>query len=130
MSFARDLIYSFVNKRGDEMARFGPPELYHKMIEAGTDDDDYLHGLLNQVEDDRAHAEADRIRKEANETADAWSSEVQRGNAERSSGAMHYVADMIDPYEKRDDGQLYRKSDGKLIEGLKPGERRHARSGD
>lgn len=111
MTDARSQVYSFVNKRGDQMARYGPAAPYQKMIEPGTDDDLFLHGLLNRVEDDRVHAEAERIREEAKATADAWTSEVNRDRAERASGAMCYVADLIDPYEERD-GQLVRKSDG------------------
>lgn len=71
-------------------------------------------GLIDQVEDDRAHCEAERIREEARQTADAWTSEVSRSQAERSSGAMYYVADMIDPYEIRN-GQLVRKFDGTQV---------------
>lgn len=76
---------------------------------AGDEDD-----LIGQVEDDRAHAEAERIREEAKATADSWTSEANRSQAERSSGAMYYVADLVDPYEMRD-GQLVRKSDGKPV---------------
>jgi len=121
MTLPRDLVYSFVNKRGDEMARFGPPEPYYKMIEAGTDDDLYLHGLLNQVEDDRAHREAEHLREKAAEFATSSSDLV----AEAMTAATKAAADHIDPYEVKD-GQLCRKSDGKRIVGLKPGERRKA----
>lgn len=119
MSFARDLIYSFVNRRGDEMARFGPPEPYYKMIEAGTGDDLHLHGLLNRVEEERAHDEAERLREKAAEFATSSSDLV----AEAMTAATKAAADHIDPYEVKN-GQLYRKSDGKHIVGLKPGERR------
>lgn len=70
--------------------------------------------LLDALEDERAHCEAVRIREEAEQTADAWTSEVNCAQAERSSGAMHYAASMIDPYELRDD-RLVHKADGSPV---------------
>jgi len=67
--------------------------------------------LLDRIEDDRAHAEAEKIRKEAEATAAAGREHDQVDRALRASGAMHYVADQVDPYETRD-GRLVRKSDG------------------
>jgi len=107
---ARQAIYSRVNKLGDDMARYGPPAPYHQMIEAGSDEDLYLSGLLDRVEDDRAHAEAEKLRKAADEFAKNSSDLVARAMAAATRGA----ALKIDPYEERD-GHLVRKSDGKPI---------------
>jgi hypothetical protein len=74
-----------------------------------------LLSLVLKLMDDRAHAEADKIRKEAEETAAAGWNHDQVNRALRASGAMHYVADLIDPYEMRDD-QLVRKADGQPVE--------------
>lgn len=114
MSFARDLIYSFVNKRGDEMARFGPPEPYHKMIEGGTDDDLYLHGLLNQAEDERLHDEAQKLYDMHDEILLAHGPQVAQGFAK--------AAILMDPYTVKD-GQLVHKVTGQILAGVKPGER-------
>lgn len=100
MSHARDLIYSFANnqiKKGKE-------------IEAASGEDDYLHGLLNQVEDDRAHRGAEKLRKRADTFKDSASDLV----AGAMAASMRLAADEIDPYEMRD-GQLVRKSDGKRV---------------
>lgn len=110
MSQARDLIYSFVNKLGDKMAKHGPEKPWGSMIEAGSGDDDYLHGLLNWVEDDRAHREAEKLRQRADGFKDSASDLV----AGAMAAAMKLAADEIDPYEERD-GQLVRKSDGKPV---------------
>lgn len=95
MSDARDQVYYFVN---------GQVNREEKVI-GGTDEDLFLHGLLNRVEDDRAHREAEKIRKA-----------VKEDPAYRPKGhaAMLEVAESIDPYEMRD-GALYRKSDGSPV---------------
>lgn len=109
MSDARSRVYAFVNRRGEEMARYGPPAPYQKMIEADSDDDLHLHGLLNQVEDDRAHAEAVKLR----EKVASWGLPATP-RAQDTARAWRTVADEIDPYEERD-GQLVRKSDGQPV---------------
>jgi hypothetical protein len=62
--------------------------------------------LLDQVEDDRAHTEAEKLRNEA---------AIYDEEGERNVAAgLYRAADMVDPYEMRD-GQLVRKSDGKAV---------------
>lgn len=100
MSAARDLVYSFVNRIAP--GSFGDGRT---AVEGGSDEDLYLHGLLNRVEDDRAHAEAELIRGVvANDKV--YRPKWQRGMLE--------AADLIDPYKELD-GQLVRKSDGKPV---------------
>jgi hypothetical protein len=70
-----------------------------------TDECDRIRMLLDQVEDDRVHAEAERIRTAVAEDA----AYRPKGHA-----AMLEVAESMDPYEMRD-GNLVRKSDGKII---------------
>lgn len=74
-------------------------------------------GLIDQVEDNRAHREAEKLYVEA---------EKHKRSAEAASGPEiidgHMAAwsrltragQMIDPYEMRD-GQLVRKSDGEPV---------------
>lgn len=114
MSHARDLIYSRVNKLGDDMARYGPPAPWQKMIEAGGEEDDYLHGLLNQVEDDRAHAEAEKLRSRATSAELSTIGRMDPAVALHTAGVLRAAAKTIDPYETRD-GQLVRKSDGQPV---------------
>lgn len=109
MSMARDLVYSFAVKLARKAEKEGIP--YNgSPIEPASHDDDYLSGLLNRVEDDRAHREAEKLRERANKFADSDSDLVAGGMA----AATRAAADSIDPYEFRD-GQLVRKSDGKSI---------------
>lgn len=68
-----------------------------------------LFGLLNQVEDDRAHAEAVKLR----EKVESWGFPATP-RAEDTARAWRTVADEIDPYEEKD-GVLVRKSDGKPV---------------
>lgn len=66
-------------------------------------------GLIDQVEDDRAHREAERVRQRAD------ISELGVGPfAEGQRQLILGLADLVDPYEIRD-GQLVRKSDGKPV---------------
>lgn len=111
MSYARDLVYSFVNR----MAKFAmqnPNGLDYRNYQAIIDEcyEDYeLRALLNQVEDDRAHAEAERLRLRAKA--------VKLGMGPTVEGIYEVVrglAELVDPYEERD-GQLVRKSDGKPV---------------
>lgn len=60
--------------------------------------------LLDQVEDDRVHAEAEKLRAEIK----------LLGMGPLSAVAFTQAADLVDPYEMRD-GQLVRKSDGKPV---------------
>jgi hypothetical protein len=114
MNFARDLVYDFVNKVGDDMARYGPPAPYHKAVEAGTDNDDRLHYLLNWVGDDRAHAEAEKLRRKADELEAANAFVVRPDQTMTPSDVVRVSADEIDPYH-RVDGRLVRKSDGSPV---------------
>lgn len=109
MSAARDLVYAFVNrtarKARQDIATYPDDHKYYTVVDGGSDNDIRLHGLLNRVEDDRAHAEAVKIRDfVANDP-------VYRPKCKRG---MLEAADLIDPYEERD-GKLIRKSDGKPV---------------
>lgn len=114
MSYARDLVYSFINttaKMSRQAVSPNPQDhAAYRAIEGGSGEDTYLHGLLNQVEDDRVHREAGKLRKRAEGFADSASDLV----AGAMAAAMRLAADEIDPYEERD-GQLVRKSDGKSV---------------
>ena len=103
MTDARSQVYSFINRRGDDMARYGSPAPYQKMIEADSDAALFLHGLLNRVEDARVHAEAVKLLDMHMDVLLKHGPEVAQGLA------LAIVA--IDPYAEHD-GQLVRKSDG------------------
>lgn len=62
--------------------------------------------LLDQIEEERAHAEAEKLRKYAEEYDD-W------GERPFTAGLFQAV-EQVDPYEMRD-GQLVHKSDGKPV---------------
>lgn len=109
MSHARDLIYVFVNRLGSKAAKEGLPRNQH-MIEAASLDDDYLSGLLNWVEDDRAHKEAVGLRRRADELAD----KANNIASESMVDAYRLAANEMDPYKERD-GRLFRKSDDKPV---------------
>lgn len=109
MTMPRDLVYSFAEKLARKAEKEGIP--YNgRPIEPASHDDDYLHDLLNWVEDDRAHREADKLRKRAESFADSKSDLV----ANAMAASMRMAATETDPYEVRD-GELRRKSDGKLM---------------
>jgi hypothetical protein len=105
VSYARDQVYAIAKDHavGEE-------------IEPGSIDDDRLHEALNQVEDDRAHAEAEKLRNEAKlHEHDAVDTKGRERDAYlRTAGVLVYAAGLVDPYEERD-GQLVRKSDGKPV---------------
>lgn len=105
MSLARDLVYSFAEKLAKKAAKEGIP--YNgRPIEPGSRDDDYLHGLLNQVEDDRVHAEVHRILDISMETMLLHGEKVTQG--------LGLAIKTVDPYKLRN-GELRRKSDGKVM---------------
>jgi hypothetical protein len=94
MTYARDLIH--------QAAR----------CEAGTDECVRIHDLLVEVEDDRVHVEADKIRRRAEEILRNGGDD--RRTAELMAGVTMAAAMGMDPYELRD-GELVRKSDGKIM---------------
>lgn len=100
MTYGRDLVYGFVNKQ----------VAVERQIKSGSDDDLQLHDLLNRVEDDRAHVEAEKMRARAKavrlDLLDPFSPYREQ--------MIMGLADLADPYEKRD-GQLVRKSDGQPV---------------
>lgn len=106
MSSVRDLIYAFVNRRGDDMARYGPPRPYQQMIEADSDDDLYLRGLLNRVEEDAVHAAAQKL-------LDMHADVLLKHGPAVAQGLAKAIA-TIDPYVVRDE-QLVHKADGKPV---------------
>jgi len=89
--------------------RFGP--LHKTPISRACRELDALLDENNErVEDDRAHAEAEKLRKAAGEFNLGSNDLIARTTRAALGGA----AEQIDPYEMRD-GQLVRKSDGKLV---------------
>lgn len=86
--------------------------LIHSAVGCDPNDDECVRitDLLNLVEDDRAHAEAGRLREKADAFTDSKSDLV----AGAMAAATRLAAVHIDPYEMRD-GNLVRKSDGKII---------------
>jgi hypothetical protein len=109
MTTTRDLVYVFINNVAKDVAKNGLIRL-QLPVEAGSVEDDYLHGLLNKVEDDRVHYEANELRARAEEL----SAKADNLAAESMVDAYRLAANDMDPYEKRD-GKLYRKSDGKEV---------------
>lgn len=71
----------------------------------GGEQCDALDGVLAQVEDDRAHAEAEKLRAAVSKDA---------AHRPKWQAAVLEAADMVDPYEMRD-GQPVRKADGKPV---------------
>jgi hypothetical protein len=104
-SFARDLIHDAVG------------------CEAVTEECDRIRVLLDEVEDDRAHKEANRLREKA--------AEIHEGAVDKHGevyGLMRFAAkslfeaaDEIDPYEVRD-GLIVRKRDDKAMRPVKTDE--------
>lgn len=70
--------------------------------------------LLNRVEDDRAHAEAEKLRRQADEAEKSLLASADPALVFRTTDTIRTAANMIDPYEMRD-GQLVRKSDGQPV---------------
>lgn len=98
-----------------------PRSLIHTATgcEPGTDECDRITELLNQVEDDRAHAEAERIRTEAREYEAEAPSKDRHDGYMKTAAVLATAAESLDPYEMRD-GNLVRKSDGKIIKYKEP----------
>lgn len=112
MTHARDRVYDFVNSMA-QFAMNNPNGLDYRnyvAVEPGSGcyEDLELRSLLDQVGDDRLHAEAVKIYKRGKETAKASVSDLM---ATATGTVMMAVAMQLDPYEERD-GQLVRKSDG------------------
>lgn len=106
MTRSRDLVYSFVNSMAKH-AMQNPCGLDYRDYQSvvpgsGCYEDFELQGMLNQVEDDRMHVEAEKIRKLAAE------SKI------KESVGLWIAANMLDPYQVVD-GQLVRKSDGRPV---------------
>lgn len=83
-----------------------------------------LDYLLDQVEDDRVHTVAEELRAQTKQYTEDIKrlTGLERAFHVQMTATILMTANKIDPYEERD-GQLVRKSDGKKIVGLKPGER-------
>lgn len=114
MTRARDQVYNFVNRMAS-FAMQNPNGLDYRTyqsVEAGSQcyEDLELRSLLSQVEDDRAHREAKRLRQRAEVTTIDLLNPCSLHDAKLIMG----IADLIDPYEMRD-GQLVRKSDGQPV---------------
>lgn len=97
--------------QNESMAR----TLLHRAADCDPTDDpvecERITDLLNRVEDDRAHADAKRLRQRADEFTANRSELV----AQAMAAATRAAADSIDPYEMRGN-DLVRKSDGKVME--------------
>lgn len=73
-----------------------------------------LTGLLDELGDERAHAEAEKLRAEAKEYEKEAAGMLNASAYYQAAGVMARAAQLIDPYVMRD-GQLVRKSDGKPV---------------
>jgi hypothetical protein len=102
-SFARDQIHDWGDCEGFESA------------ECRRVDD-----LLDEVEDDRAHKEANRLREKAAEIHEgAVDKHGEVYGLMRFAAKSHFeAADEIDPYEVRD-GLIVRKRDDKVMRPVK-----------
>lgn len=78
--------------------------LSRHMCGGGVEECGRMTELLDKIEDERAHREAEKLRETAKKL---------RSNAPDRTGLL-VAALRIDPYEMRD-GQLVRKSDGKAV---------------
>lgn len=118
MSYARDMVYSFVNRMA-QFAMRNPNGLDYRSyqsVEAGSGcyEDLELRALLNQVEDDRAHTEAVRLRKRGEQTRNTARAQGNNTIGIYLGAALIVEALAMDPYEERD-GQLVRKDDGQPV---------------
>lgn len=107
MTYARDLALAMVNRHAEAGSPIKPYSNEHL----------YLESLLNQVENDRAHAEAKRLRaRSASFEKDIAAMEFSARKAGIVQMMVIMVQDayLIDPYVEIE-GQLYRKSDGKPV---------------
>lgn len=82
------------------------PDLALCDIDGGSEKCKNLDYLLDQVENDRVHAEVHRILEISMETMLIHGSQVTQG--------LGLAIKTVDPYQLRD-GQLTRKSDGKVM---------------
>lgn len=84
-----------------------------------------LDHLLTLVEEQALHAKANAFRNEAqmyeSEASGARTS-VEREGYLRTAGVFAQAAHELDPYERRSDGSLVRKSDGSSV--TVPGEKK------
>jgi hypothetical protein len=118
MSDARDQVYSFVNLLAklsrQAVSRNPQNDAAYLAIEGGSDEDLRLHGLLNWVEDDRAHAEAEKLRAQAEKMLKPSMAGADLLMAMHAADVYLNAARTIDPYEMRN-GQTVRKSDGRTV---------------
>lgn len=73
-----------------------------------------LDYLLDRVEEDRLHAESQRIRKEADELHAPVAHVVRHDHSQLPSEHMRDIADRLDPYHVVD-GEMVRKADGRPV---------------
>lgn len=124
MNYYRSLVYSFINKTArearQEISRIPKDHQHYQAVEGGSDEDLYLHGLLNGVEEERVHVEAGKLRKRGEElkARGLSNSPGERSLAMSMGAALIVEAIAMDPYEERD-GQVFRKSDGAFIRNVK-----------
>ena len=97
MTYARNLIFAFTNSRAAHAERF----------DAGSAQDDYLHGLLNQVENDALHRRAEGFRSLKGDCTDETRCPP--------CVVRHGLADAMDPYFRDPHGRLIRKADGQIV---------------
>lgn len=115
MSYTREQVYRFVNRVAKKARQAVSPNpqdhAAYLAVEGGSEEDDHLRGLLNRVEDDRAHAEAVRLRKRGEQTRNTARAQGNNTIGTYLGAALIVEALAMDPYEERD-GQLVRKDDG------------------
>jgi hypothetical protein len=84
------------------------------MEEGNLDQDLYVAALLDRIENDRAHAEAQKLLQRGEEMRANGRPDGTATIGYVIGGALVVEALAMDPYETRD-GQLVRKSDGKPV---------------
>lgn len=111
MTMARDQVYYLINlvarKARQDIATYPDDHKHYTAVEGGSTVDDRLHELLNKVEEDRLHAEAQKLYDQHDKVLLTHGPDVAGGYAK--------AAIAIDPYLRDKDGNYTRKSDGERV---------------
>lgn len=88
--------------------------LSRHMCGGGVEECGRLTELLDKIEDERAHREAEKLRAKAVKVEQSPLASVDPGVVLRTTSVLRTAAEQIDPYEKRD-GQLVHKITGEPV---------------